>query len=166
MPKKSFVNKLLRNQNAVALTHFIVCCESLGITDAQKSLDKMLTLDYIISNEDRHYNNFGAVRNAETLEWFEMAPIYDSGTSLWHTTPMVGSLTDCRPFKKNHAEQIKLVKDLSWFDYEMLNGVGDEIIEILAKSKKIDEYRSKALAEAVLARAAKIQTIASKQSGN
>ena len=160
------MNKLLRNQNAVALTHFLVCCESLGITDAQKSLDKMLTLDYIISNEDRHYNNFGAVRNAETLEWVGMAPIYDIGTSLWHTTPMVGSATDCRPFRKTHAEQIKLAKDLSWFDYEMLNGVGDEIIEILAKSKKIDEYRSKALAEAVLARAAKIQTIASKQSGN
>lgn len=42
----------------------------------------MLVLDYIIANEDRHFNNFGALRNAETLEWLGMAPIYDSGSSL------------------------------------------------------------------------------------
>ena len=29
----------------------------------------MLVLDYIISNEDRHCNNFGFIRNAESLEW-------------------------------------------------------------------------------------------------
>ncbi len=29
----------------------------------------MLTADYLIANYDRHYNNFGAIRNADTLEW-------------------------------------------------------------------------------------------------
>ncbi len=46
----------------------------------------MLTLDYIIANGDRHYNNFGFIRNAETLEWQGLAPIFDSGASLWHNT--------------------------------------------------------------------------------
>ncbi len=41
----------------------------------------MIVLDYIIANEDRHLNNFGLLRNAETLEWYGFAPIYDSGSS-------------------------------------------------------------------------------------
>ena len=42
----------------------------------------MIVLDYVIANEDRHFNNFGVLRNAETLEWLGFAPIYDSGSSL------------------------------------------------------------------------------------
>jgi len=38
------------------------------IPGASMAIDKMLVLDYIISNEDRHYNNFGFIRNADTLE--------------------------------------------------------------------------------------------------
>lgn len=38
-------------------------------------------------NEDRHQNNFGVVRNAETLEYVSMAPVYDSGSPLWFSTP-------------------------------------------------------------------------------
>lgn len=62
--------------------HLLECCELLGIGNITPFLDRMLVLDYIIANEDRHFNNFGALRNAETLEWLGMAPIYDSGSSL------------------------------------------------------------------------------------
>ena len=123
----------------------------------------MLTLDYIISNEDRHYNNFGAVRNAETLEWLGLAPVYDSGTSLWHTTPYIGSVTNCKPFKKTHNDQIKLVKDLSWFDIDVLNGLDNEIIEILSKSIKIDADRSKKLSEVIIERALRVWQMAASQ---
>jgi len=139
------------------LTLFLTCCENLGIPNVRDSIDKMLTLDYIISNEDRHYNNFGAVRDAETLEWLGLAPVYDSGTSLWHTTPFIGSATECKPFKKTHAGQIKLVKDLSWFNFEALKGLNEEIMGILSKSQKIDGERGKKLAEAIIERALKIQ---------
>ena len=42
----------------------------------------MIVVDFIIANEDRHLNNFGLVRNANTLEWIGVAPIFDSGSSL------------------------------------------------------------------------------------
>jgi len=76
-------------------------------------LDRMIVLDYIIANEDRHFNNFGVLRNAETLEWIGMAPIYDSGTSLgYDKMPIqiyIGRDITCKPFKKSHTEQLKLV---------------------------------------------------------
>lgn len=65
--------------------HLLECCELLGIGNITPFLDRMLVLDYIIANEDRHFNNFGALRNAETLEWLGMAPIYDSGSSLGYS---------------------------------------------------------------------------------
>ena len=48
---------------------YIKLCESLGVQDIRKQIEKMLVLDFIIGNEDRHFNNFGLIRNAVTLEW-------------------------------------------------------------------------------------------------
>ena len=62
-------------------THLLRCCDRLGIPDVRIDIDKMLTLDYIIANEDRHYTNFGFVRNVETLDWLGTAPVFDCGTS-------------------------------------------------------------------------------------
>ena len=42
----------------------------------------MFILDYIMLNEDRHLNNFGIIRNVETLDWIGTAPIFDTGESL------------------------------------------------------------------------------------
>ena len=42
----------------------------------------MFILDYLILNEDRHLNNFGIIRNVDTLKWLDVAPIFDNGQSL------------------------------------------------------------------------------------
>ena len=39
-------------------------------------------LDFLIMNEDRHLNNFGIIRDVNTLKWLDMAPIFDNGQSL------------------------------------------------------------------------------------
>lgn len=54
----------------------------LNIPDAKAKIDKMLMVDYIILNEDRHLNNFGVIRNSDTLEWEDVCPLYDTGKSL------------------------------------------------------------------------------------
>ena len=84
--------------------HFVNCAEKLGIPGVVPFLDRMIVLDYIILNEDRHLNNFGAIRNAQTLEWQGMAPIFDSGNSLGcdKTVRMMKDRDEiiCKPFKK------------------------------------------------------------------
>ncbi|NBK96894.1 MAG: hypothetical protein EOM50_02530 [Erysipelotrichia bacterium] len=59
-------------------THFIEACNSLNIPNAKLQVDKMIVCDYIIANYGRHYRNFGAIRNVNTLEWIGIAPIFDS----------------------------------------------------------------------------------------
>jgi hypothetical protein len=134
-------------------THFLRCSDKLEIPKVADALNKMIAFDFLIANEDRHYNNFGFIRNAETLEWIEVAPIFDSGTSLWYNTTRVGSRVESKPFKKSHDEQIKLVTDLKWFDASALSGVDVSITEILKRSQDIDYTRSSAIAKYVLERA-------------
>lgn len=148
-----------KDNRSSELTHLLSCCENLGIPGVRDALDKMLVLDYIIANEDRHYNNFGFVRNVNTLEWQGFAPIYDSGTSLWYNTQRVGSRIECKPFRKNHAEQIKLVTDFTWFDRSALDGLGDEIQEILSASEDVDKTRSRSIAKSVMERAGQIEQL-------
>jgi hypothetical protein len=150
-----------RNHDSV-YTHLIRCCDKLGIPDAAPPINKMLAIDYIIANEDRHYNNFGFVRNADTLVWLGAAPIYDSGTSLWYETLHIGSETGCKPFKKTHSEQIKIVGDLSWFNADPLKNIGENIEEVFSPSPDIDAERRTAIANAVINRINAVERLSHK----
>ena len=125
-----------RDGNATEYGSFVSKAEELGIEDARIRMDMMIVLDFIIVNTDRHYNNFGLIRDANTLEWLSVAPVYDSGTSMW-----CNALTEnmdaedpglkSRTFRSRHIEQIELVNDLSWLDIDKLNGIEDEYAGIL-----------------------------------
>jgi hypothetical protein len=150
------------NDGAYDYSHLLRCCDLLGIPNVRPALDRILTLDYIIANEDRHYNNFGFVRNAETLKWLGVAPVFDCGTSLWHNVVDVGMTRKSQPFETTHDEQIKLVSDLSWFNYGALDGIKDECAEILSKSRDIDAERRDKIAEAVEQRCRQIEHLREK----
>lgn len=121
-----------------------------------EAIDRMIVLDYLIANEDRHQNNFGAIRNAETLEWIGAAPIYDSGSSLWFDKPTgmihANSKLTCKPFKTSHEEQLKLVRSFEWLDLSTLKGIEDEFREILKDSVFVDTARCNAICRAFLGR--------------
>jgi len=141
-------------------SHLLRCCDLLGIPDARAGMDKMLALDYIIANEDRHYNNFGFIRNADTLEWLGLAPVFDCGTSLWHNALDAGVQRKSQPFKETHEEQIKLVSDLSWFNAGVLKDIEKEISAVFSKSSVIDEKRANAISRAVVERVTIIERLA------
>ncbi|MCD8115820.1 MAG: excisionase, partial [Oscillospiraceae bacterium] len=147
--------------------HFLNCCDMLGIRGAVPFLDRMMVLDYIIADEDRHMNNFGVLRNAETLEWLGFAPIYDSGTSLGYDKQPGQMRTDsavvCKPFKSRHQEQLKLVSDLSWVDFESLSD-GSEFAEEVLSANGAEEYtgkdRIRAIADGIQRRVAYLSRLA------
>lgn len=144
--------------------HYVNCCEALGIPDIVEALDRMIIVDYLIANEDRHQNNFGVIRDAETLEWIGTAPIYDSGSSLWFSKPKALILPTtklvCKPFKNDHDEQLKLVTSFDWLDLSALRGIEEEFREILKDSLFIDQARSDALCSALKKRVEMLAEIA------
>jgi hypothetical protein len=149
----SIYNTLKKSNNDSVYTHYIRCTRELGIPDVTQQLNAMLLVDYIIANEDRHFNNFGCVRDAETLRWMGAAPVFDSGTSMYHNqlpshiNP--ASPGKSKPFAADHGKQIKLIGGLDWFDPHTLDGIAQEWAPILKASPFIEDDRYDALLKAL-----------------
>ncbi len=145
------VIKTAKKENNISVyQHYVDCCQKLGIKDIQHKLDEMIVVDYLIANEDRHMNNFGLIRNAETLEWLGTAPIFDSGSSLGYDKLagqiISGKNITCKPFKKTHEAQLQLVTSMSWIDFEKLKSCDDKIREVLLQGEEfIDDKRREAI---------------------
>ena len=159
IPAWRIVQTQKKSNSASTYLHFVNCCEALGIEEVVPFLDRMIVLDYIIANEDRHLNNFGLLRDAETLEWIGFAPIYDSGSSLGYdkmpSQIRSGKDIKCKPFKSHHEEQLKLVTDFSWIDFDSLKDVDRLIASTLSSdgaNEYIDENRIDAIIESVCQR--------------
>jgi len=139
--------------------HFIDVCDREGI-DVARSVDEMLVLDYIIANTDRHFNNFGILRNPDTLEWIGFAPVYDSGTSFGcdELTPVIKSqiIPKSKPFKDDHLEQLKLVSSFDGIDFSKLYQAVDEVRDIFYKASEaiqgFGDDRSEAIVQGLLGR--------------
>lgn len=75
-------NDMERYDSTKDYEDYIKLLESHGIQDARIKMENMYILDFLMLNEDRHLNNFGIIRDVNTLEWLDVAPIFDNGQSL------------------------------------------------------------------------------------
>lgn len=145
--------------------HYINCCKLYGVKNIVHAIDQMIVVDYIIANEDRHQNNFGLVRDANTLEWLYPAPIYDSGSSLGYdkltNQILSGKTIECKPFKKTHEEQLNLVTSFDWIDFGALKGINRDIKKVFENAGEyIDGDRANAIISSVESRIEYLQGIA------
>ncbi|MDU2383702.1 MAG: HipA domain-containing protein [Finegoldia magna] len=140
------VNAIVQNvqkPNHISMYDFVIEeLEKLGVNDAKKRIDEMLFLDYIIFNEDRHFNNFGFIRDVETLEVIGMAPIYDSGTSLFYNTldtAIKSYNPDVKPFFSDRHRQFELIKDSidKKVDTDKIQKI---IVNVLSQSSYLEEF--------------------------
>ena len=159
------VMQIQKKDNSTSLhRHYLNCCEAMGC-DITADVDRMIVLDYLIANEDRHQNNFGIVRDAHTLEWIGAAPIFDSGSSLGYDKLVFqirsGADVGCKPFKKRHADQILLVSDYDWIEFDKLIGLDEEIYDVFSEAGDyVDETRQIAIVKSVEQRIRMLEGIA------
>ena len=135
------INKSMkkRSQNS-SYEHFVKASEKLGIPNMVEFLNYILVFDYIMANTDRHFGNFGAIRDVETLGWIGAAPVFDSGTSLWHNklTKVINPFDEIesKPFYAKQLKQMELVTDFEWIPFEKLKDVTDDLYEVFKQSEK------------------------------
>ena len=124
-------------------THYIRCLNNLGIKYAETLTDKMIVCDYIIANKDRHFNNFGVIRDVNTLKFIGVAPIFDNGCSLWYdeNDMYVGEFFLTKPFEEYEKTQLSLVKKLEWLDISKLEDFPNEVKTILSMDKLLSKER-------------------------
>ncbi len=152
-----YIMKTAKKENDTSVhAHLLNCTKSLSIPNMVDAVNKMIVLDFLMMNEDRHQNNFGALRNSNTLEWIGEAPIFDTGTSLCfnrlETDISQNAKITCKPFKTKHEEQLKLVSSFDFLDIGKLKKLKDEIFAVPHITQILGEKRVLAIYNAFIGR--------------
>ena len=142
-PRESYIpavyvkNCMGNTRGASVYDRFCRCAGALcGDEEAVRiSMCKMIVCDSILANGDRHWRNFGFVRDVDTLA-MRPAPIFDSGSSLWYNkTERDVQRGDwsfaARPFGPDPDQQLACVDRVQWFDESLLAGFVDEAADLL-----------------------------------
>lgn len=135
-------NNMPRNDNNNDYEDYIKVLEEHGIKKARIKLENMYILDFLIMNEDRHLNNFGIIRDVNTLEWLDIAPIFDNGMALNvdYYNEKEAAISNLGRFfyeQLSFDEIIKIVKDIKRIDTSKLDKVLEEFSKLLHKYQNI-----------------------------
>ena len=132
---------------------FLAKCLESGL-DLRKGLEYQIMTDFIISNTDRHLNNFGIIRDAHTLKWLKAAPIFDSGNSMFYDTvdiPAGNRLLKIKvnSFVNKETKLLSYVQNRSLVDASKFPS-GDWVYNLLQKDELMKEETSERLVKAYL----------------
>lgn len=125
--------------------HFISVCQKHGI-DAdllRRDLEYQIMSDYVLTNYDRHLSNISVLRDANTLKFIRMAPIYDSGDCLFANRAIPSNIKELQKmeitgFVKTENKLLTLVKDRSLIKTDKLPS-SDYIKDMYHKDDKISD---------------------------
>ena len=135
-------NNMKRYDSREDYKAYIKKLEEEGVDNARIKMENMYILDYLIMNEDRHLNNFGIIRDVNTLKWVDVAPIFDNGQSLnvqdYNEDEVVTSghgrlFYELKPFD----EIIKVVRNLKRINIEALEDIPEEFDKLLHQYQNI-----------------------------
>ena len=135
-------NVINDNEKEDAYEKYIEILENHNIKNVREKLDDMFMLDYLIMNEDRHLNNFGIIRDVNTLKWIDIAPIFDNGQALnlpYYNDDEVHISCEGRFFYdvKKFDDIIKVVKNIKRIDVKKLDDIASEFDNLLHKYQGI-----------------------------
>lgn len=133
MPASQIMYGILKNQNK---EEYIKILEEGQIDNAREKVENMYILDFLMMNEDRHLNNFGIIRDVNTLKWLDIAPIFDNGQSFNMTIydqDEIALAGNGRLFYNiiSFDDMIKVVKNLKRIDVSKLDGIVEEFDKLL-----------------------------------
>ena len=138
-------NNMERHNNINDYEDYINLLQENGIKNARIEMENMYILDFLIMNEDRHLNNFGIIRNVDTLKWISCAPIFDNGQSLnieYYDEEEIAISGEGRFFYevKPFDEIIKVVKDIKRIDVNKLDGLVEWFDNLLHEYQSVTKF--------------------------
>lgn len=124
--------------------HFIWCCMAKGLSEEEVRgfLEYQILTDFLLTNTDRHFNNFGVLRDTYTLKYIGMAPVFDSGNSMFFRQPGLPLQDDLlnipvSSFRKKEKDLLQYVTD-----FQRVHGdrilTEEELISIYGQSKAME----------------------------
>ena len=127
IPAIDVVNSRKKDNAMSMYEHFIAVCAEYGLDEnsTRTFLEYQILTDFILTNIDRHLNNFGVLRDTNTLKFIGMAPIFDSGNSMFWQNPRLAEQDDLlqisvNSFRKTEFQLLKYVQNPSLVDLNLL----------------------------------------------
>ena len=109
------------------IERFIERCIDGGLDKeyVQRFLDYMIAMDYVTSNSDRHWHNFGVLRDTDSLKLQSMAPIYDNGNAMFFDSPYALKRADLirmenTGIEKREIDRLRIIHDKSLVNADLL----------------------------------------------
>ena len=131
------------------------------IAAVRAATDDWLLVDYLMRNTDRHYNNFGVIRDVETMN-VRPAPLFDTGASLWAGELVIDNRDyRARPFFTTYKtdtarRQLGLIRSWNRYDPHALADWPDEAAHRLSLTNLVAPARIDAIREALARRVADV----------
>lgn len=136
VPAIDVVESKKRHNDVSQYEHFITICAEHGLAEdvCREFLEYQILTDYILTNTDRHLNNFGVLRNTKTLKFKCMAPIFDTGNSMFWDNPRLPDMDDLstikiNSFRSTEVDMLKYITQKDLIDLDALPTT-DEIAEL------------------------------------
>lgn len=135
------IRSILGNTNRENLYNKIISL----IPSFRVDIDKMIIMDFLINNIDRHLRNFSIINKEGEI--IKFAPLYDQGLCLYadiqdfeleqddkETWEMI---YECKPFCEAHYEQLKLIGEVNLPKVSL-----EELFQVVDKyNNYLSEYR-------------------------
>jgi len=80
-----------------------------GLAEFKDDVDLMIAIDFVIQNEDRHWSNFGILRDGQTGSWIKTIPLFDNGGSLWNNRLVNNDESHCSSFAATNEECLRYI---------------------------------------------------------
>jgi len=156
------INSLYNNDKIYSYDNYIKCLESIGLKNEKDYINKMIFIDYLIGNTDRHGENYGVMRDAKSLEYKKIIPIFDFGNSLYHNEEIINIIYDDPVnsilFNKSNEENMENITDYNWLDKIKLNELPDLVKKEL-KDLQLSDDRKKMIVNVINNRVKNINKI-------
>lgn len=122
--------------------------------EVREQLEYMILTDFILSNTDRHFNNFGFLYHAEEGKFVSMAPIFDTGNALFfdrEIIPSGNSLLEIEvtSFRKREVDMLQYVTNRHLVDTEKLRDFDSEAEALLLKYTEMPQERGMKIANTI-----------------
>ncbi len=123
-------------------------------TEVREQLEYMILTDFILSNTDRHFNNFGFLYRTEESRFVSMAPIFDTGNALFFDKEIIPSgrrLLDIEvaSFKKREVDMLQYVTNKHLVDIGRLRGFDSVAAELLTEYTDMPDERAMKIANTI-----------------
>jgi hypothetical protein len=157
-------NNIISNYMTEGYKGYCQCIKEINSAlnmNYKDELDKIIELDYITMNEDRHTGNLGFVVNMNTGKW-RIADIFDNGSSLFSIKDVsqfeyshqLDIYVKSKPFYYQHSQQLDMIDNRLNFNYNITKTLS--YIDSLQKLG-LDSHRVTFIKQLITTRIADIQ---------